>query len=75
MTHLSSQFKLTTIMGVLAFLSILLSHLALTDIRHAAEPDLTVEWWVLRVSAAVIIAFIAVVFRLLLALRNAETPG
>jgi hypothetical protein len=40
----------------LSCLALLLSHLALTDIRHA-EADLSLEWGVLRISALVFGAF------------------
>jgi hypothetical protein len=52
-------------LGVLALLSVLFSHLALTDIWHASEPNLCTAWLVVRFSAVVIIAFIGAVFNLL----------
>ncbi|MCX6026003.1 MAG: hypothetical protein NTY23_07075 [Chloroflexi bacterium] len=43
-------------LGLLSLLALGVSHLALTDIAHG-EPDLRVEWIVLRVSAMVIALF------------------
>jgi hypothetical protein len=41
-------------LGILALLSVAVSHLALTDIYHA-EGDVSLEWNVLRVCFAVIV--------------------
>lgn len=43
-------------LGLLSLLAVVVSHLALTDIRHA-EDDLTLEWNVLRGCFAMILAF------------------
>jgi len=43
-------------LGILSAVSILVAHLALTDIYHG-EGDLTLEWRVLQVAFATIIAF------------------
>lgn len=43
-------------LGLLSLLAVGVSHLALTDIRHA-EGDLTLEWNVLRGCFAVILCF------------------
>lgn len=42
------------VLGVLALVAVLASHLALTDIYHA-EGDVSLEWNVLRVCFAVIV--------------------
>lgn len=39
-------------MSCLLLGGLVLSHLALTDIAHAVEPDLGSEWWVVRFTFA-----------------------
>ncbi len=59
---MTKEKKLRTITKYLAYLSltaIIFAHLALTDISHNNEPDLTSEWIVVRVAFFIIIAFIA----------------
>jgi len=41
---------ITFILAVLALIGIGLSHLALTDIAHATEPDLRQEWTIVQIS-------------------------
>jgi len=53
---------LAGLLGVLAALSILFSHLALTDIWHASEPDLSMEWNILRLNFLVEVLFLGAVF-------------
>jgi hypothetical protein len=45
-------------LGFVSLAGLGLSHLALVDIYHG-EPDLSVEWTVLRLSALVFLIFIA----------------
>jgi hypothetical protein len=47
--------RLSLVLGVLALLAVVTCHLALTDIYHA-EGDVRLEWNVLRVCFAVIVA-------------------
>jgi hypothetical protein len=35
-----------------------MSHLALTDITHNTEPDLTAEWWVIRITFVLVGALV-----------------
>ncbi len=49
--------RVTSGLGLLSLLALGASHLALTDIAHG-EPDLRLEWNVLRISGAVIAIFI-----------------
>ena len=42
--------------GMLSLLALVVSALALTDIAHG-EPDLSLEWTVLRVCAVVVLGF------------------
>ena len=56
MIKLKTASRVSFTLGVLSVLAVLISHLALTDIRHG-EPDLSLEWRVLQISFAVIIAF------------------
>ncbi|MHB8054423.1 MAG: hypothetical protein ACYDH3_04160 [Candidatus Aminicenantales bacterium] len=58
MDRLNKILRLTTVLGILSLVAAGIAHLALTDIHHG-EADLTLEWWVLRVCAAIILAFIA----------------
>jgi uncharacterized membrane protein len=44
------------VLGLLSIVAVILSFLALTDIGHG-EGDLTLEWWIVRGSFLVIIAF------------------
>jgi hypothetical protein len=53
--------KLTFIFGCLSLISLLLCHLALTDIAHG-EPNVSAEWNILRVSAVIIFTFIISTF-------------
>jgi hypothetical protein len=58
MRRIRAALVLTTVVGVLAAVALILSHLALTDIAHA-EPDVSAEWAVLRWSALLWAAFIS----------------
>ncbi len=57
MKFLKIQIYITMTLGVLSLIAGIFSHLALTDIGHG-EPDLTVEWTVLRVSALLFLMFL-----------------
>jgi hypothetical protein len=63
---LKNQIRLAIVLGILALMASVLGHLALTDIYHA-EGDLTLEWNMLRVFAAIFLTFLACV---LITLRN-----
>ncbi len=54
-------------LGAMAFVGLAFSFLALTDIYHAREPDLGVEWGVVR--AAFFITFVFVVLASVTLLR------
>jgi hypothetical protein len=56
MIKLRTAARVSFTLGILSVLAVLSSHLALTDIRHG-EADLSLEWRVLQISFAVIIAF------------------
>ena len=59
-------------LGTLSVLAILASYLALTDIWHG-EADLRLEWRVLRIGLAVIVAFhVAALLALVRVLRLAR---
>jgi uncharacterized membrane protein len=53
---LITQARLTFRLGILSLVAVVLSHLALTDIRHG-EQDLTLEWRALQAAFATIIVF------------------
>jgi len=57
MTNLKRYVKLTMALGIILLLAIPFCLLALTDISHG-ESDVSLEWNVVRVSAAVFIFFI-----------------
>jgi hypothetical protein len=58
MHNLSVRIRMTMGLGVLSLLALFLSHLALTDIAHG-ESEVSLEWRILRVSALLILMFIA----------------
>ena len=53
--RIDTWLRLSFGLVILALLSVAVSHLALTDIYHA-EGDVSLEWNVLRVCLAVIVA-------------------
>jgi hypothetical protein len=57
-------------LGVLTLIALGFAHLALVDIAHAAEPDLSMEWRMLRVAALLVLMFIAFAMGTLWRLRN-----
>jgi len=58
MRNLKTLIRVTMVLGVLSLLAGVATHLALTDIYHG-EADVTLEWNIVRVSALVLLAFIA----------------
>lgn len=52
--------RVSAILGALALVGMLFAHLALTDIWHAAESDLSLEWCVVRLSFLLQAAFVLV---------------
>ena len=48
----------SVVLGVIALLSLLFSHLALTDIYHNIEPNLNTEWNIVRASYFITLVFI-----------------
>lgn len=54
--ELKTLARVSLILGVASILAVLASHLALTDIYHG-ETDVSLEWRVLQVCAAIILAF------------------
>jgi hypothetical protein len=59
---------MSVILGILTLLSILFSHLALTDIYHNTEPDLSLEWNIVRTGY--LLTFIFVVIALITILKK-----
>ena len=53
---IKKQADIAFVLGVLTLAAVFVSHLALTDIYHG-EADLSLEWNVLRVCFAAIVAF------------------
>jgi hypothetical protein len=68
---------LAGVTGTLALLStvgLILSVPALTDISHG-EPDLTMEWWIVRITGLVLVAFIANALVLVNRILRSGVPG
>ena len=57
--------RITFILGIFVVVGILFSHLALTDISHGTEPDLSVEWNIVRIFYGMVIIFLVFVFILI----------
>ena len=57
-------------LGVLALLALGTAHLALVDIAHGSEPDLSLEWGMLRLAALLMLTFIAFTLPTLWRLRG-----
>jgi hypothetical protein len=67
--------RLSLVLGVLALLAVVTGHVALTDIYHA-EGDVRLEWNVLRVCFAVIVASqVATLVTLAKVLRRKPLPA
>ena len=62
---------LTQFFAYMTLAALLLAHFALTDIFHGNEPDLSAEWWVLRLAFGVVVLF---VFSVLFMLKTTKTP-
>ena len=58
MAGLRKSIKTALALGVLSFIALVLSHLALTDIARG-EGDVSLEWSVLRVCFVLVLLFIA----------------
>jgi hypothetical protein len=65
---MKNMIRATSLLAGMALIAIIFSHLALTDIYHN-EGDLITEWWVLRFSALILLAFISSTF---LTLKKAQ---
>ena len=55
--NMKTQIRVAIGLGVLSLIMGLLGHLALTDIYHG-EPDVSLEWNILRVGALVFASFV-----------------
>ncbi len=56
MTNLRRIAAISVVLGVVSVVGLLVSLLALTDIAHG-EPDVTLEWWVVRVAYLSVVLF------------------
>jgi hypothetical protein len=61
MTDLKRTARRALALGLLSLFALGASVFALNDIAHV-EPDLTIEWAVVRVSALIVLMFIALSF-------------
>jgi hypothetical protein len=50
----------TTVLGVLAFLGLIFSFLSLQDIYQGLEPDLTMEWSIVRMTFFLFLLFVPI---------------
>ncbi len=48
----------TIVLAVFVLIGLVFSHLALVDISRGSEPDLTAEWWVVRITFLLVIALV-----------------
>ena len=69
MNRLPRLTSISMVLGGAAFLAVVAAHLALIDISHG-EADLRLEWTVLRVAFAVIVAAQAVGMYTLMRIRR-----
>ena len=60
MKTLKTLTVVSLILGIITLISMLFSHLALTDIYHNIEPNLNTEWNVVRVSSFSTLIFIVI---------------
>jgi hypothetical protein len=73
MRRLKIIASLTIFLCIINLVGIVASFLALTDIWHAIEPDLSVEWWVVRISYfAEILLISSVVALVIIARKNPD---
>ena len=49
---------LTLFLSFFVLVGIVLSHLALTDIYHGIEPNLEMEWWVVRITFSLVLLLV-----------------
>jgi hypothetical protein len=54
--RLRTASRVTLVLGAFSVMAMLAASMALQDIYHG-EPDLTLEWAILRVASVVILAF------------------
>ena len=52
------KITITRFLAFLSLIAIIFAHLALTDIYHNKEPDLTAEWIAVRVAFFIIVLFV-----------------
>ena len=64
------RIDISLALGVLTLFALGAAHLALVDIAHDSEPDLSMEWGMLRVAALVMLMFIAFTLPTLWRLRG-----
>ena len=56
MTDLRRSAAVSFALGIVSAIGLLVSLLALTDIAHG-EPDVTLEWWVVRGAYLLVVLF------------------
>jgi uncharacterized membrane protein len=75
---MSRQATMAFVLGIGSLVAVFIGHLALTDISHG-EGDLRLEWNVLRICFAAIVAFqvftLATFWRMIRNGRKLENPG
>lgn len=58
MNNFKRMAKISQALGIIALIGLILSALALNDIYHNKEPNLALEWIIIRISALFILMFI-----------------
>lgn len=59
MVEINKLMRMTIAVGIMTTISLVFTILALTDIHSGAEPDLSNEWAIVRVSFFIVPLFIA----------------
>ena len=70
MNKLNKMVRISLILGVITLIGLLLSILALIDIYHNSEPDLSMEWNTVRVCFIVTVVFISMSVTTIIRIRQ-----
>jgi len=75
MNSLQRLIRMCIALGILSFISLVISFFALTDIAHG-ESDLSLEWASLKFSALILLMFIAMTLTTLSrVIKSAKAEG
>ena len=62
--------RMSVTLGVITLICLIFSALALTDIYHSNEPDLNMEWNIVRISFLISLMFVAISLITILRIRK-----